>query len=65
MDVTSLIVGVVGVAAGLVTIWVALPSTGTVSRDWLRSQAGVLYPLIPLVFLVFGVFFVLKSFGLA
>jgi hypothetical protein len=65
MDATLLIGGILAMLVGLATIWIALPSRGTVSRAWLRSQAGVLYPLIPLAFLVFGLFAILRAFNLA
>jgi hypothetical protein len=65
MDTTLLIVGVVLVAIAAATIWIALPGADRISRVWLRSEAGGLYPLIPVGFFVFGVFSILKSFGLA
>jgi hypothetical protein len=65
MDATLLIIGVVLIAIAFGTLWIALPGLDRISRAWLRSEAGGLYPLIPVVFFVFGVFTVLKSFGLA
>jgi hypothetical protein len=65
MDATLLIVGLVLVALALGTVWIALPGADRVSREWLRSEAGGLYPLIPTVLFIFGIFSVLKSVGWA
>ena len=65
MDATLLIIGAVLIAIAGGTLWVALPGADKISRSWLRSEAGGLYPLIPVVFFVFGVFTLMKSFGLA
>jgi hypothetical protein len=53
------------VVAAVVTLWIALPGAERISRQWLRSEMGGLYPLIPVVLFVFGVFTLLKSVGLA
>ena len=65
MNLELLLLGLGLVVASLVTLWVALPGAERISRSWLRSEAGGLYPLIPVVLFVFGVFTLLKSVGLA
>jgi hypothetical protein len=65
MDVTLLIVGLVLIALSGGSLWVALPGADRISRSWLRSEAGGLYPLIPVVLFVFGFFTLLKAVGLA
>ena len=52
------------IVAAVVTLWIALPGADRISRIWLRSEMGGLYPLIPVVLFVFGVFTLLKSVGL-
>jgi hypothetical protein len=59
-----LLMGLGLIAASVVALWIAMPGVGQVSRGWLRSEVGGLYPLIPVILFVFGVFTVLKAFGL-
>ena len=65
MDLELVILGAGLIVAALVTLWIALPGADRISRVWLRSEIGGLYPLIPVVLFVFGVFTLLKSVGLA
>lgn len=65
MDTIRLAGGVGGILVGLLATWIAIPDKGTISRPWLRSQVGMLYPLIPVVLIVFGLFTILSVFGLA
>ena len=65
MNLELLLLGAGLVVAAVVTLWVALPGADRISRQWLRSEAGGLYPLVPVVLFVFGVFTLLKSIGLA
>jgi hypothetical protein len=53
------------IVAAVLTLWIALPGADRISRTWLRSEMGGLYPLIPVVLFVFGIFTLLKSVGLA
>jgi hypothetical protein len=65
MDFELVILGGGLIVAALVTLWVALPGADRISRVWLRSEMGGLYPLIPVILFVFGVFTLLKSVRLA
>jgi hypothetical protein len=65
MDLGLVILGSGLILAALVTLWIALPGADRISRVWLRSEMGGLYPLIPVILFVFGVFTLLKSVGLA
>ncbi len=65
MNATLLVVGLVLIALSGGTLWIALPGNDRLSRAWLRSEAGGLYPIIPVVLFTFGFFTVLKAFGLA
>jgi hypothetical protein len=65
MNFELLLLGGGLVIAAVITLWVALPGADRISRQWLRSEAGGLYPLIPVVLFVFGVFTLMKSVGLA
>jgi hypothetical protein len=65
MDLALVILGGGLIVAALVTLWIALPGADRISRVWLRSEIGGLYPLIPVILFVFGVFTLLKSVGLA
>jgi hypothetical protein len=65
MDTMLLILALVLLAIAGGSLWIALPGADRVSRAWLRTEAGGLYPLIPTVFFTFGVFTLLKAVGLA
>ena len=65
MNLELALLGAGLVVASLVALWIALPGADRISRQWLRSEIGGLYPLVPVVLFVFGVFTLLKSVGLA